>query len=32
MTLKPKPNYPNGKCFAMIEEIKEKSEQELLHT
>ena len=23
MTLKPKPNHPNGKCFATIEEIKE---------
>ena len=25
-----KPNYPNGKHFATIEEIKEKSKQELL--
>ena len=30
MTLKPKPNHPNGKYFATIEEIKEKSKQELL--
>ena len=30
MTFKPKPNQSNGKCFATIEEIKEKSQQELL--
>ena len=30
MTLKPNPNHPNGKRFATIEEIKEKSKQELL--
>ena len=30
MTLKPKPNHPNGKRFATMEEIKEKSKQELL--
>ena len=30
MTLKPKPDYPNGKHFAIIEEIKEKSKQKLL--
>ena len=29
MTLKPKPNHPNGKRLAMFEEIKEKSKQEL---
>ena len=30
MTLKPKPNHPNSKRFATIEEIKEKSRKELL--
>ena len=30
MTLKPKPNHLNGKHFATIEEIKEKSKQKLL--
>ena len=30
MTLKPKPNHLKGKRFATIEEIKEKSKQELL--
>ena len=30
MILKPKPNHPNGKRFAAIEEIKEKSIKELL--
>ena len=30
MTLKPKPNHTNGKRFATIEEIKEKSNQQLL--
>ena len=30
MTLKPNPNHPNGKGFAMTEEIKEKSKRELL--
>ena len=30
MTLKPKPNLPNGKRFATIEEIREESKEELL--
>ena len=30
MAMKLKPNHPNGKRFATIEEIKEKSKQELL--
>ena len=30
MALKPKPNHPKGKRCATIEEIKEKSKQELL--
>ena len=30
MKLKSKPNHPNGKRFTTIEEIKEKSKQELL--
>ena len=29
MTLTPKPNHPNGKRFATIKELKEKSKQEL---